>query len=329
MKPRSHTWFGSLASVFWLLGFAQALAAQEAARFEGIQMLTNREVRLKLRAPSGLNFRIDASANLLDWNSLITLRSTGLNEHTDLAPPNFAARFYRALQVSDSNALTGDHLATADGEVVFHPINHATFVMRWNGKMIYNDPVGGASLFQSFPRADLILVSHSHGDHFNAATIEAVRGPNTTIIAPQAVYNGLSSALRSLTVVMANGARTNLLGLGIEAVPAYNLTTSNHLKGQGNGYVLTVGGKRIYMSGDTEDIPEMRALQGIDVAFVCMNIPFTMSVDKASSAVRDFRPKVIYPYHFRNQDSSMADLSRFKQRVGTDLDIEVRVRTWY
>ncbi len=116
------------------------------------------------------------------------------------------------------------------------------------------------------------------------------------------------------------------LNLSVEAVPAYN---ANHPEGVGNGYVLTIGGRRIYFSGDTGDIPEMRALPDIDVAYVCMNVPFTMTVAQASSAVRAFRPAVVYPYHFRNQDNTRANTNLFKTQIGTDLGIEVRLRTWY
>jgi len=231
--------------------------------------------------------------------------------------------------LTGTNNLTGDHLVTDDGELTFHPINHATFVMSWNGKTIYNDPVGTAASFQGIPKADLILVSHSHGDHFSSSTLNSVTNANTVIIAPLAVYNSLTANLKSLTLLMTNGTTKTVLGLGIEAVPAYNLTSANHPKGTGNGYVLTIGGRRIYMSGDTEDIPEMRALQDIDVAFVCMNVPYTMPVDKAASAIRQFRPRVVYPYHFQNQDSSYANLNTLKQQVGTDLGIEVRLRKWY
>jgi L-ascorbate metabolism protein UlaG (beta-lactamase superfamily) len=186
--------------------------------------------------------------------------------------------------------------------------------------------VGGATPYQSLAKADLILVSHDHSDHRDNTTLDAVRGTNVRIIAPQAVFDLMTLTLRTLTTVLANGGSTSVMGLTVDAIPAYN---SYHPQGRGNGYVVTIGGKRIYMSGDTGDIAEMRALQNIDVAFVCMNVPFTMSITQASSAVRAFRPRVIYPYHFRNQDNSFADLNAFRQQVGRDQGIEVRVRTWY
>jgi L-ascorbate metabolism protein UlaG (beta-lactamase superfamily) len=140
------------------------------------------------------------------------------------------------------------------------------------------------------------------------------------------VFDRFSTALQDLTTVLTNGAATEIAGVAVTAVPAYN---ANHPKGAGNGYVLTLGGRRIYFSGDTEDIPEMRALENIDVAFVCMNLPFTMTVAKASSAVRAFRPRVVYPYHYRNSDGTFADLNAFRRQVGTDLGVEVRLRKWY
>ena len=326
-RLRCSARFLGTRALLWF-GLAGALVSQET-QFTGIGRMTNREMALQLNAPTGLGCRIEVSTNFLHWDPLLTLRSAGLNQHTDSAAPYLTARHYRAVQLSGTNFVTGDHLVTDDGEVVFHPINHATLVMSWNGKMIYNDPVGASTLFQGLPRADLILISHDHSDHFLSSTLNAVTNGNTVIIAPQTVYNGMSTALRSLTQVMTNGATKNILGLGITAVPAYNLTSGFHPKGVGNGYVLTIGGKRIYLSGDTEDIPEMRALQNIDVAFVCVNVPYTMPVDKARSAVREFRPQVVYPYHYRNQDNSSLNLNTFKQQVGTDLGIEVRSRKWY
>jgi L-ascorbate metabolism protein UlaG (beta-lactamase superfamily) len=326
MKVLVTPFIGNIGSLVGLLGWAGLLVGQEAPQFTGIQRLTNSEVLLQLKAPVGLYYRIETSTSLPHWNALLTFLSAGASQYTDSAAPYFGARLYRALQLTGTNILSGDHLATDDGDVVMHPINHASFVMGWNGKTIYNDPVGGATPFQGLPRADLILVSHIHTDHFDISTLNAVKGSNAVIIAPQPVFNSLSPTLKSLTIVLTNGATTNLMGLTIDAVPAYN---SNHPRGTGNGYVLTIGGKRIYMSGDTGDIPEMRALQDIAVSFVCMNVPFTMSVNQAAAAVRAFRPQVVYPYHYRNQDSSLANLNSFKQQVGTDLGIEVRLRKWY
>lgn len=321
---RALAGFHVVVFLVFLFGLAGSLALQGQPQFTSIQRLTNSEVVLKLSAPSGLNYRIDTSTNLLQWNSLVTLLSSGSIQHTDSGAGLLNSRLYRALELSGTNIISGDHLVTEEGDVVVHPINHATFVMSWNGRIIYNDPVGGASRFQGLPRADLILVSHSHNDHFDATTLTAVKGSNAVIVAPQAVYNSLSTALRAITTVLANGGTTNMLGLLIEAVPAYNVTATYHPKGVGNGYVLTIGGKRIYISGDTDDVPEMRALQGIDVAFVCMYLPFTMPVDKAASAVREFRPGVVYPYHYMN-----SDINSFKRQVGTNLQIEVRLRKWY
>jgi L-ascorbate metabolism protein UlaG (beta-lactamase superfamily) len=133
--------------------------------------------------------------------------------------------------------------------------------------------------------------------------------------------------LRKQTTVLANGETKSLHEIKIEAVPMYNLTQERlkfHDKGRGNGYVLRLGGKRVYISGDTEDIPEMRALKNIDVAFVCMNLPYTMDVTQAASAVREFRPRIVYPYHYRG-----SDVEKFKSLVGNDRDVEVRLRDWY
>ncbi|HUS35020.1 MAG TPA: MBL fold metallo-hydrolase, partial [Verrucomicrobiae bacterium] len=175
-------------------------------------------------------------------------------------------------------------------------------------------------------KADIILIGHEHTDHFDAPTITSVKTATGKIVTTQTVYNSLSTTLRASTTVLANGQSTTISGVEILAVPAYN---SNHPQGTGNGYVVTLGGKRIYMSGDTGDIPETRALQNIDAAFLCMNVPYTMTVQQAASVTRAFAPKVVYPYHFRNQDNSLANLNTFKTLVGTDLPIEVRFRKWY
>jgi L-ascorbate metabolism protein UlaG (beta-lactamase superfamily) len=141
------------------------------------------------------------------------------------------------------------------------------------------------------------------------------------------VAKQLPADLQSRATVLTNGETKTVAGITITGVPMYNTTAarmSYHSKGRGNGYVVAFGDKRVYLSGDTEDIPEMRALKNIDVAFVCMNLPYTMTVDQAASAVREFKPKIVYPYHSRN-----SDVEKFKTLVGTDAGVEVRLRDWY
>lgn len=223
--------------------------------------------------------------------------------------------------------LTGDAIPTKEGNLVIHPINHATFAMQWNGKTIYVDPVGGPQRFAGLPQPDVVLLTDIHGDHLDSDTLIAVRAVQATIVAPEAVAEKLLPGLRNQTTVLANGKSAEVKGIKIEAIPMYNLTKDRlkfHSKGRGNGYVLTLGGKRVYVSGDTEDIPEMRALKDIDVAFVCMNLPYTMTVDQAASAVKQFHPGIVYPYHYRG-----SDVEKFKQLVGATPGIEVRLREWY
>jgi L-ascorbate metabolism protein UlaG (beta-lactamase superfamily) len=213
------------------------------------------------------------------------------------------------------NKLDGDKIATRDGDLTIHPINHATFVMAWKDKTIYVDPVGGGRRFDGLPKPDLILVTDIHGDHLDAGTLEAIGG-SATIIAPAAVAEKLPEKLQ--TTVLGNGETKSVAGITVEAVPMYNLTADRskfHTKGRGNGYVVALGGKRVYISGDTEDIPEMRALK---------NLPYTMTVEQAAGAVREFKPKIVYPYHYRGSDTE-----KFKQLVGDGSGVDVRLRDWY
>ena len=305
-------------------GLPRTAEAQDELVFTGWQRLTNREMALRLSASTNLYCRVEATTDLVQWCALATARNSGTLNYTDSAAPFLDARFYRACPVTGSNILTGDHLVTDDGDVIIHPINHASFVLQWQDKLIYSDPVGASTLYQGLARADLILITHEHSDHFDAATIAAVKGTNALIIAPRTVYQSLSTALKNITTVMTNGQADTVMNLAIDAVPAYNLTTSDHPKGVGNGYILTIGGKRIYISGDTDNTPELRALRNIDVAFVGMRPPYSMSVAQAANAVREFQPRVVYPNHYRDND-----VGKFKQLVGTDLGIEVRLRKWY
>ncbi len=312
-----------------MLSIVGAMAAEPALEFRAATPMASGELKLEWTAPAGNFFRIQASRDLFQWENLVTGRSAGLNSHMDTAAPFLETRFYRGCRVEETNVLTGDHLATDDGDVVIHPINHATFVLGWNDRMIYVDPVGGSTPFLGLAKADLILVTHSHSDHFSSDTIDAVRGSNAVIVAPSAVYSGLKASLKSLAVAMANGAATNLMGLNVAAVPAYNLSSSFHARGVGNGYVLTIGGCRLYVAGDTEDIPEMRAQTNIAVAWLPMNSPYTMTVSQAVSAVRAFRPRIVYPYHYRNQNGSYTDRESFKSQVIGNPGVEVRLPSWY
>ena len=284
-------------------------------------------VGLQLEGTPGSTQRIDFSSDLETWQPLVAIEMPASGSFTadDASSSQSPRRYYRATPVA-GGSLTGDYLNTGAGDVLIHPVDHASFVMQWDGKMIYNDPVGGSATFDGIPPADLILVGHRHGDHFNSAAIAAVAAAGSQIIAPQDVYDRLPAALRSRTTVLSNGATAEVIGLTVEAVPAYN---DNHPQGRDNGYIVTIGDRRIYMSGDTGDIAEMRALEDIDLAFVAMNVPWTMSVDQAASVVLDFKPAILYPYHYRNQGGSFADFDRLKSLIGDEQAIELRLRDWY
>ena len=211
------------------------------------------------------------------------------------------------------------------------PIAHATFVMEWADIVIYNDPVGDSELFLNFTKPDLIFVSDIHGDHLSVDTLEAVIDQDSIILAPQAAVDNFSEKLRTQTIVINNGETINQKGILIEAIPMYNLPEnedSRHVKGRGNGYVLEKNGIRVYIAGDTAGIPEMRSLENIDMAFVPMNLPYTMDVEEAAKAVLDFKPTQVYPYHYRGQDG-LSDVNKFKELVSVDSEIEVVLLEWY
>ena len=227
-------------------------------------------------------------------------------------------------------ALAQDTLKTDKGDLVISPVEHASFAIQGNGKTIFVDPTKGGDAWKDFGKPDLILVTDIHGDHFDPKTLAAVRTPEAVLVVPAAVAEKMG-ADKGGAKVLANGETTKVGDIGIEAVPMYNLTEERkkfHTKGRGNGYVLSIAGKRLYISGDTEDIPEMRALKDIAAAFVCMNLPYTMVPEKAAEAVLEFKPKVVYPYHYRGKDG-MSDVEKFKSLVSKDKAIEVRLLKWY
>lgn len=219
----------------------------------------------------------------------------------------------------------------AMNDIEIMPISHATFVMNWDGQIIYVDPVGGAASFEGMPDAEVILVTDIHGDHMSEETLMSIKNDKNFLFTPQAVADKLSDDLKPLVVVN-NGETTTRNELKITAIPMYNLTEGRldkHVKGRGNGYVLEKNGYRVYISGDTEDIPEMRSLEHIDKAFVCMNLPYTMDINQAASAVLEFAPKEVIPYHYRGTEG-FQNVNKFKSIVNEGNDaIEVTLLEWY
>ncbi len=208
----------------------------------------------------------------------------------------------------------------------FHPVSHASFAIAAPEATIHVDPVGEPEAWAGSKPADLILITHAHGDHLAPKLLAGLRREGTLVLGPKVVVDELKYG-----EAMANGDRRTVKGVTVEAVPAYNATKERlqfHPKGRDNGYVVTAGGKRVYVSGDTEDVPEMRALKDIDYAFVCMNLPYTMTVEQAASAVLEFRPKVVIPYHYRGKEGP-GELEAFRKAMAADPAIEVRLLKWY
>jgi L-ascorbate metabolism protein UlaG (beta-lactamase superfamily) len=244
---------------------------------------------------------------------------TGVN-HMKLLPILLYVLFVMAPLAS---AVDTQVFPTSAGPVKITPLYHASTLIEAGGKTIYLDPAKPAKL-SGLPKADLILITDIHGDHMDPDSIKEVVKAGTDILAPPAVVATVTSAKP-----IANGETKSWEGWTIEAIPAYNLKRGPapgklfHDKGRGNGYVLTYGGKRFYFSGDTEGVPEMRALKNIDVAFVCMNLPYTMPPEEAADAVKAFHPKIVIPYHYHG-----SDLAVFQKGLeGTG--IEVRLLEWY
>ena len=224
----------------------------------------------------------------------------------------------------------GDTFETGAGPITIHPVHHASFVAETPIGVIYVDPVDGADSYAAFAKPDLVLITHEHGDHYNQETLDGIVGETTQIIANPAVFDMLPEAMQAQASAVQNGGTATFNDLTINAIPAYNTTEERknfHPQGRDNGYVLNFDGFRMYVSGDTEDTPEMRALTNIDLAFVCMNLPFTMDANAAASAVAEFKPTYVYPYHYRGRDGGTQDPEAFAKRVG--MDTEVKMGGWY
>ncbi|WP_223034271.1 MBL fold metallo-hydrolase [Hanstruepera marina] len=223
-----------------------------------------------------------------------------------------------------------------ESDITISPINHGTLVIEYNGTIIYVDPVGGQDAFVGHKPPNFILITDIHGDHLNVETLNAINTPNTIIIGPKAVKEKLPQSLQNnfttLFSGLSRGFSTSKMSLDVEGVAMYNIreeAKQYHPKGRGIGYVLTINGKRIYISGDTEDTLEMRQLKNIDIALVCMNLPYTMTVSSAADAVLAFKPKKVLPYHYRGTNG-LSDVKKFKRLVNSkNRNIKVVQLNWY
>ena len=215
-----------------------------------------------------------------------------------------------------------DIIKTSAGELKITFIGHGTLMFTFDGKVIHVDPVGQYADYTRLPKADIILITHEHGDHLDLKVLETLRTEKTALVLTESCAEKVKGG-----IVMKNGDVKTVEGLKIEAVPAYNIVHMRskgnpyHPKGIGNGYIITFGDKRVYVAGDTENTPEMKKLENIDVAFLPMNLPYTMTPEMAADAARAFKPKILYPYHFGNTDTS--ELVNLLKR---NKEIEVRIR---
>lgn len=239
------------------------------------------------------------------------------------AAPSAAAEAPVMVKVTDT-------LETSAGPVSITPIHHGTVAFAFKDKTIVVDPFSEAPS-GSLPKADLVLITDIHGDHYDPKAIELVRQDSTLFVVPKVVADKLAeAATKNAVETLANGAELTALDIRIRAVAMYNLERGPeagklfHDKGRGNGYVLGFGDKQVYLSGDTECTPEMKALTHIDLAFVCMNLPYTMPPSEAAACVTTFKPKVLIPYHYRG-----SDLSQLDGLLKAAPQVELRKRDFY
>jgi L-ascorbate metabolism protein UlaG (beta-lactamase superfamily) len=231
---------------------------------------------------------------------------------------------FMGTSLAQEDTLDGDRLATPDGDIIIHPVNHASLLLGYGDQVIYVDPVGGDERYVGLPAPTAILITHGHGDHFDVPTLEAIAGDVPIITNPD-VFGKLPESLKAQASALANGEDGALNGVAVSAVPAHNTTADRmnyHPVGVGNGYLITLGDKVIYVAGDTEPTPEMLTLSGIAVAFLPMNLPYTMTPEQALEAINTFKPAVVYPYHYGESDLSVLE-------GAVNADTELRLRNWY
>jgi len=229
-----------------------------------------------------------------------------------------------SLMAVAGGALWADTIPATGGDIVITPITHASLQIEHAGKVIQVDPWSMGSDYSKAKAADVILITDNHGDHLDPPAMDKVKKAGTVVVGPKVITEKVADA-----TVINNGETKTVAGISIEAVPMYNLTRGPaagqlfHTKGRGNGYIVTLGGKRVYLAGDTECVPEIKALKNIDVAFIPMNLPYTMPPSEAADCVKAFKPKVVYPYHYRG--SNVEEFSAALKGSG----VEVRAVNWY
>jgi len=234
----------------------------------------------------------------------------------------FAISLFLAFFSSNATDFEKDVFKTSKGDLTITFIGHGTLMMEFEGKVIHIDPVSYFADYKTLPKADLILVTHAHGDHLDATTIDLLKKESTEVVLARVCADKYKG-----TAIMKNGDTGAYSGFKIEAVPAYNIKhTRNggnpyHPKGEGNGYIIHFGDKKVYVAGDTENTPEMVNLKNIDVAFLPMNLPYTMTPEMVADAAKFFKPKVLYPYHYGETDTS-----KLVELLKSDKDIDVRIR---
>ncbi|MFH1241496.1 MAG: MBL fold metallo-hydrolase [Pseudomonadota bacterium] len=215
-----------------------------------------------------------------------------------------------------------DSVKTNSGNLDIIFVGHGTLMFSFGGKVIHIDPWSRLADYSKMPKADIILITHEHQDHLDLKALGSIRTEKSLVVLPQNCLSRVGDG-----IVMNNGDVKTIGGLRIEAVPAYNIVHMRsegvpfHPKGAGNGYVITFGDKRVYIAGDTENTPEMKKLEDIDIAFLPMNLPYTMTAEMVADAAKAFRPKVLYPYHYGITDTS--EIVRLLKDVQ---GLEVRIR---
>ena len=227
-----------------------------------------------------------------------------------------------AFDAAAQGSFQTDILKTSQGDLEITFIGHGSLMFTFNGKVIHVDPFSKLAEYSKLPKADMLLITHEHRDHLDLKAVEAVRTDKTVLVLTETCAARLKGG-----IIMENGDTKTVGGLKIEAVPAYNLVHMRsegvpfHPKGIGNGYVITFGDKRIYVAGDTENIPEMKKLERIDCAFLPMNLPYTMNPEMVADAAKAFKPKILYPYHYGDTDTSSLE-----QLMKNTQDVEIRIR---